>query len=223
MIFIVPRATVLIAGRAVSVPSVDELNYQKSKFRTQLWEEDREKISEFKPAQNNDPQLMVQDFNKFMQKLADDREIKINEFNRRLNETRENKQLARETLALSLARISPAALLTLAATNLAGTASQQKNHFGTEAAAYQKQFSQFMVEKTGLNVGGRVMVFKMKQEGNEEEEKPIDSRELPIFYYQSPALGQTFNQAISDMGILLIFNLLFFVGAVLTFLKFDIR
>ena len=222
-VFIVPRSSVLLAGRAVDVPSVDELSYKKGRFRAQLWQEDRSKLSEFKPSNDKDPEAMMKDFNKFMQELADERNKKMQEYSNRLNEERRNKQTQQQRLAFGLARISPSALFSLATTNLVGTAITVKQHFLDEAHGYQQTYAEFMKEKTGMNLGGDVILFRMKRGDDEEEEKPINPSELPEFEYHPLAMTKVLNRAMIDIGLLLIFNMVFFVGAFVGFLRYDVR
>ena len=222
-IFIIPRASVLLAGRAVNVPSVDEHSHQKGRYRMQLWEEDRQKMSEFKADENEDPMKIVDKFNEFMQNLAAERDKNIKELARRLNEERRNKQLQQQRLAFGIARLSPSALFSLASTNLVGNSLDMKQHFIDEATGYQSTYAQFMKEKTGMNLGGDVIMLKMKRGGEEEEEKPIDPKELPEFYYQSEPISQVVEKAVLDLGLLLLYNLVFFAGAFVGFLKYDVR
>ncbi|MCB9509213.1 MAG: ABC transporter permease subunit [Deferribacteres bacterium] len=223
-VLIIPRTAVLLAGRAVDVPSVDEIASQKNRLRSQLWSEDRKKMSEFKPTQNGDPQTMVSEFNKFMSEAADEREKKMNELASRLNEDRHNKQAVQEKLAFGLARLSPAAAFSMATTNLAGTSMDMKAHFLSEAQAYQKTYAEFMQSKTGMNIGGGAMVFRMRSgDGEEDVEKPIDAKELPEFNYAGLPLDRVVGAALPDLGILALFNLLFFAGAFVAFLRYDLR
>ena len=189
-----------------------------------MWSEDRKKMSEFKPTQNGDPQTMVSEFNKFMSEAADEREKKMNELASRLNEDRHNKQAVQEKLAFGLARLSPAAAFSMATTNLAGTSMDMKAHFLSEAQAYQKTYAEFMQSKTGMNIGGGAMVFRMRSgDGEEDVEKPIDAKELPEFNYAGLPLDRVVGAALPDLGILALFNLLFFAGAFVAFLRYDLR
>ncbi|MBC8180445.1 ABC transporter permease [candidate division KSB1 bacterium] len=222
-VFIIPRASVLLAGRAVSVPSVDEHSYQKGRLRAQLWEEDRHKMAEFKPDEKEDPMKIVDKFNEFMQNLADERDKKIQELTKRLNEDRRNKQLQQQRLAFGLVRVSPSALFSLAATNLVGNSLDMKQHFIDEATGYQTTYAQFMKEKTGMNLGGNVILFKMKRGGEEEEEKPIDPKEMPEFFYNAEPVSQVLEKAFLDLGLLVFYNIIFFVGAFVGFIRYDVR
>jgi len=222
-VLIIPRAAVLLAGRTVDVPSVDELAFQKGRFRSQLWQEDRNELSQFKPSSNKDPMAMGNEFNKYMQKLTEERDRKTNELSYRLEEERGNAQIQQQRLAFSLARISPSAVFSLAATQLAGTSLNLKKNFHDEARGYQRTYAEFMKEKTGMVLGLGEVLIAMRSGGEEEEEKPINPQELPVFDYRSRPLSDVLNDAALDMGLLMIFNILFFTGAFVGFLRYDVR
>lgn len=221
-VLIVPRASVLLAARTVDVPSVDKISAEKAIYSSQLWREDRKKISEFHPDQSDDPQEMVNQFNRFMGDMADKRDAKMSEYTARLNEERDNKLRQQEKLAFTMARFSPVASLSLATSHLAGTSLDLKDHFKDEAQNYQKVYADFMQEKTGMNTGGRVMMFKVESTDGEEP-KSIDPTELPEFNYMETSLAASVGFALKDLGILAVFNMIFFMGAFLAFRKYDLR
>ena len=223
-VLIVPRASVLLAGRAVDVPSVDEIASEKARFQQQQWQEDRAGWGNFKPTVGDDPEAAMKELNRFMEEQADIREKKMQEFSSRLNEQRYNKQLEQQRLAFGLARISPAAALSLGVTTLAGTSIDLKGHYNEEAKAYQTEYGKFMKDKTGTNPGGRMMVFRIKVEGEEEKApEPINPQELPQFKYNAAGLSEAFSSAALDIGVLAFFNLIFFAGAFVSFLRYDVR
>jgi len=221
-VLIVPRASVLLAGRAVDVPSVDEIAAQKNRLASQLWQEDKTKMAGFKPENSSEPEKMVEEFNRFMENLADQREQKIGEFAARLNEDKFNRQKNQQDLAFTLARLSPSTSMTLAATSLAGTSLRLKNRYQDEAMVYQRAYGKFIKEKTGINPGGRMMMVKMTMEDGEEPE-PINPYELPGFEYKPLSLAESFQTAITDIGLLALYNLIFFAGAFLAFNRYDLR
>lgn len=222
-VLIIPKTSVLLAGRAVDVPSVDEISSQKARLRAQLWKEDRDKMGSFKPSKSDDPESLMQEFNKLMQELADNRDKKLQELAARLNEDRRNRQTQQERLAFGLARISPAAAFSLAATRLVGTSLDIKENFLHAATGYQKTYAEFMKEKTGMNLGGNIIMIRARRDGEEEKEKAIDPKELPEFQYTQPELKKTVSRALFDFGILGMFNVVFFAGAYSAFLRYDVR
>ena len=220
-VLIIPRSSVLLAGRAVDVPTIDEIAAQKTRLRSQLWKEDRNKMASFKLPEGARMDDMHTAFQKFMEELAENRNKQMQELAGRLNEDRRNRQFEQERLAFGIAKLSPAAAFSLAVTNLVGTSLKLKEHFINEANGYQKTYGEFMKDKTGMNPGGGMIFMRIGNDG--EEEKPIDAKELPPFEYSNPALGETVQAALFDIGLLGFFNLIFFAGAFVRFLKYDVR
>lgn len=222
-VLIIPRTSVLFAGRAVDVPSVDEIASQKNRFSAQLWEEDRKKMATYKPTINKeDPQKVMEEFNKFMGAIADERDKKMDEFSGRLNEERMNRQRVQEQLAFGLARVSPAATFSLAVTSLAGTSLSLKDYFRRSATAYQQQYAKFMKEKTGILTGGRMMMFRNSTD-DAQKPKPIDPNEMPSFTYTPASFGDVIGSGLPDIGLLALFNIIFFIAAYVRFMRYDVR
>ena len=222
-VMVIPRLSVAGADLFVKVPSMDEINSQKSRFMSQLWNEDRGKLNGFTPTATGDVQSVMNEFNKYMQGLADDREKRFNEFAARLNEERINRQVEQEHIALVLSGISPSALFTLAASEAAGTSLRLEQRFLAQAKDYQKQYALFMKEKTGMNTGGFAMVFRMMTDDNAEKPKPININEMPQFQYAQAGILEGIGSYAGYTGMLAVFNLLFFAGAFVAFRKYDVR
>jgi len=224
-VLIIPRVSVLLAGRSVDVPSVDEIAAQKATFRRQLWKEFRDDMKNFSTpagANKDDIEAVMAAFNQFMDSVTAIRDEKMDGFAGRLNEDRHNRQIEQERLAFSLARLSPAASLSLVSAELAGTSLDLKNRFREQATAYRQTYNALMKEKTGMNVGGRVIMFKIDDEEGEAPTQ-IDPQELPAFRYRMASMAHLIGASITDMSILLLFNILFFVGAFVAFLRYDVR
>ena len=222
-VMIIPRSAVLLAGRAVAVLSIDEMAAQKSHLRAQLWREDQVKMKDFRPDQMEDMQAAMTQFNQFMQDLSRERDEQLRRLGTRLNEQRRNEQRRQERLALWLARISPSAAFSLAAMNLAGSSTALKQHYLDEAHAYQAAYASFLSEKTGGLLSGSGLQVIMRRSGDNDKPAPIDPREIPPFQYRPPAVADVFNRALPDLGLLLLFNMIFFAAAYVSFMKYDVR
>ena len=124
---------------------------------------------------------MIEDFQKFMGSITDEREKKMNELSVRLDEERSNRQAVQQALAFGIARFSPSASFSLAASTLAGTSLDLKEHY----------------LRRGAGVPADVREIHARQDGNEsrrrdgvpdatdgEKPKPIDPNELPPFLYR---------------------------------------
>lgn len=222
-VMIIPRLSVVGADLFVSVPSMDEINSQKGRFMSQLWNEDRTKLNGFTPTNKTDVQSVMNEFNKFMQNLGDEREKKFNEFAARLNEERSNRQVEQRRLAMVFSGISPSALFSMASSDVAGTSLSLEQEYLAQAKAYQQQYAQFMKEKTGMNIGGATMVFRMVTDDNAEKPKPININEIPQFDFTPIEAGAGISSYAGYTGVLAVFNLLFFAGAFVSFRKYDVR
>ncbi len=221
-IMIIPRLSVVAADIFVKVPSLDEINSGKSRFTSQLWNEDRTKMNGYKPAKNENMQEVMTNFNKFMQDLSDEREKKFNELAARLNEDRANRQEEEQRLALFISGISPSALFSLAASEICGTSLRLQREYYAQAREYQQEFARFMKEKTGMNTGGFMMVFRTSDE-NGGKPKPINVNEIPEFNFKPPTVGAGLSEYALYTGILGVFALIFFAGAFISFRHYDVR
>jgi ABC-type transport system involved in multi-copper enzyme maturation permease subunit len=221
-VMIVPRVAVLTAGRAVDVPSVDEIASQKSRFAGQLRKEYYAALAGMSIDMSGGEGDPIQKLNQFMDSLTSVRQAKMDELSGRLNEQRHNAQEVQGKLALSLARVSPTASLTIAISHLAGTSLALHDRFYQESLEYSSKFGDFKREKTGFNAGASLRVIRVG-DGEEEEREPIDPTELPQFEFRRQETSDAINAAAADIGLLAFFNLLFFAGAFVAFSRYDLR
>lgn len=220
-VMIIPRTAVLAAGRAVEVPSVDELVSRKSRYAASLWQEHRTRMAGFRAPENTPMDQVMQKFQQFMGDLDAERTEKMNTFAARLNEERANAQAVQERLAFGLARISPSATFSLLATSIAATGVGLKNEYRAQAERYQREYAAFIRGKTGQNPSGS-FVFRMTTD-DEEERRKINPSEIPAFVWGTPPLAASLGGIVADFGILALFAIVFFGGAFLAFLRFDPR
>jgi len=146
----------------------------------------------------------------------------MDEFSGRLNEERYNRQREQIKVALGLAQISPTAQLSLGLLSLAGTSLHLQDRFLDQARQYQETFAQFMKEKTGVNPGGGMMMWRVVEDDEEKPEK-IDPNELPAFAFQPVPVAEAGLAAAPNFGLLLLGNLVCFVGSIIAFARYDVR
>jgi ABC-type transport system involved in multi-copper enzyme maturation permease subunit len=222
-VMIVPRTAVLLAGRAVDVPSVDELVSQKSRYSASLWQEHRKKMADWRAPEGTEMNKVFEKFQKFMSDLDAERTKKMDEFSRQLNERRTNAQAAQERLAFGIARVSPSAVFSLLSTSIASTGVGLKDDYKEQATRYQKQYAEFISGKTGQNPSGSFMMRMTTDDDDAKEKKKINTAEIPVFNFVQSPVEAAFGGIATDFGILALFNLVFFAGAFAAFLRFDAR
>lgn len=221
-VMIIPRTAVLLAGRAVNVPSVDEIASQKSRYSASLWQEHRKKMADFRAPEGTEMDKLMEKFQKYMSDLGEERMKKMDLFTSRLNEERANAQVEQERIAFALARISPSAAFSLASSAIASTGIHLRDEYKRQAENYQRAYAEFMKGKTGTTPGGGFL-FKVMIGDEEEEKTPINLSEIPEFQYKEPPVRAALGEITIDFGILGLFNILFFAGAFFSFLRFDPR
>ena len=221
-VMIIPRTAVLLAGRAVDVPTVDDLVSQKSRYSASLWKSTGKKMAGFRAQENVPMDKVMAQFEKFMADLDAERTEKMNAFSQRLNESRSNAQVLQERLAFGLARISPSAVFSLLSTSIAATGVHLKDEYKLQAGQYQHQYAEFMKEKTGRNPSGSFM-FRMATIDDRQEKKKINPAEIPAFNFVQPPVQTALGTIVMDFGILALFNIVFFAGAFVAFLRSDAR
>ena len=218
---ILSRVAVLVSGRAVDVPTVDQIGYQKAMYATEQWKSFVKALDSYKAIDSDNMDEVMANFNRFMDSLSNAREEKLSLNRSKLNEQRYNKELERSGIAFALSRISPASSLTLATSELAGTSPHLKDKFYQQAKDYQTTFKEFLTEKTGMNVdGGMIMI---TEDGSDEEKEPIDPTEIPQFVFQNDSLSDSFRKALPDFALLILFNCIFIAGAFISFNRYDAR
>ncbi len=218
---ILPRVAVMVSGRAVDVPTVDELGYQKAMYGTEQWKSFLSSLDGYTPIDNDDIEEVMASFNKFMDSISLAREERMNIYRSRLNEQRYNKELERSQIAFALARMSPSASLSLASSTLAGTSPELKDRFYQQAKNYQTSLKEFLTEKTGQNVGGGMMI--MISDSDAPEKEPIDPSEIPQFTFEPETLSNSLKNTLPDFGLLILFNCIFIAGAFISFNRYDAR
>lgn len=220
-VLIIPRASVLLAGNMVDVISVDDISNQKVQQAYQNWKEEKENLSGFEVnTDGSNPQEAFTELNQMLKDLTDRQERKRKELADRLEEQRNNEESRQQRLAFGLARISPASAFSLAATRFSGSSLVLKRHYLEEARQYRDVYARFKEEKTGGEGGG--MIIRM-DDSNQPEPEPINPGELPEFQYGQQSLSEVLRASMLDLGILAVFNVIFFAGAFVAFLRYDVR
>jgi len=206
----VPRASVELAGRAVNVPSNDELNAKKTKFALSMSDEMIKKLVDIQSDKSSN--MMSE-----LPKIIEDLNKKVTEYSEKLNVDRTNRQDVQSAVALGIARISPSASFSLAVSNIAGTSLSLTKDYLEQALAYRAIYKKFQDEKTKND--NNMFAFM----GGQANQPKIDLKEMPQFQFRAAQFSNYFSKCIVDWVILIVLNLIFFAGSFFAFLKYDLR
>ena len=117
-------------------------------------------------------------------------------------------------LVLNISRISPTAVYYNAAAILAETDLGNYWQFMEQAQQYRREWVEYLQDKKIFS-SRRWFIGKDSQE-------PLDLSGMPIFKEQTERIGDSLQRALPDIMILVVLNMLFFMGAFISFLRYEI-
>ena len=166
-----------------------------------------------------DPQFKAM-VDAFRDELSRVRQERRTAFNKAVNELwaeLNTKAEAQTRLAKNLAGISPLADYVYVARDLTGTGLRSLKYFEDSASEYRWRFRQYA---TGVQVA--------VEAAHKNEPKPeggwfLDLRNHPRFVFQEESLRGKLGAALPYWGILVLFNIVFFLGAFVGFVRYDVR
>ena len=116
-------------------------------------------------------------------------------------------------LALNISRISPTAVYYNAVAILAETDLGSFWRFMEQARQYRREWVEYLRDEK---------IFSSRRWFTTESEEPFDLSEIPRFKEQSEGIGGSLQRALPDIMILTVLNILFFMGAFISFLRYDV-
>ena len=111
--------------------------------------------------------------------------------------------------AVWLSRLSPTASLVYATGEITDTGLGDMRRFRKALQSYRVDFVNYAEDKW----------VETRRKGNNQ----ISTMDYPRFFYKRPGLAERLEQAMLDLGMLTVWNLLFFTAAHVGFLRYDVR
>jgi hypothetical protein len=151
----------------------------------------------------------------FFRKIREQRDELQREVNKATSEVVRDFeiQLRRQTdIARQLTRISPVASYVYASTDVGATGVRHEERLINTLRNFQHQFVRFVAEQTGEGASAF---------GGSDDDYDIDA--MPNFSYTAEGLGERFESRMVDTLLLLLFAVLFFMAAFVSFLRSDVN
>jgi ABC-type transport system involved in multi-copper enzyme maturation permease subunit len=239
-VLIVPRAGVMAAGQMVRVPSIAETEGQRDAFVKQRWEQHMADMTQRWKEREEPMQGMGKNEREAYrdQHLAEwmeqddaarkDNQKKIEDYGLKLNEDLRNRKAEQERAGLILARFSPASAYQLAVMSLAGTDIGLKSRYEDAIQEYRTVFNAFVAKKVkeSGNAGGiRITVDSDKgfSFSAPREKGTIDVSEIPQFVPPARKFAEAVMPTAVDVGLIALYTVLALAGAMIAFLRYDVR
>ena len=152
----------------------------------------------------------IQEFYGFKENLRAQYADKVWQIRKAYLDENPNRQ---SLLALNISRISPAAVYYNAAAILAETDLGSFWQFMEQTRHYRREWVEYLRDEE---------IFSSRRWFMTESEEPFDLSRIPRFKGQSEGIGGSLQRAIPDIMILAVLNILFFMGAFISFLRYDV-
>ena len=133
------------------------------------------------------------------------------------NEYRQ-QQLHQVKLAQNISRISPTAIYQIGCEALVGTGIKHYERFFKKAIEYRRSLLQFTYEEYPFNPN----LFLKDADRQQLRETQITLAKIPKFDDTPSDFSTTFTEASLDILLLFLFNMVFFMGAFLAFMRYDV-
>ncbi len=147
----------------------------------------------------------------------------------RTNQVRDgyyNEMMAPAIIGRRFTRISPMVLYRCVCEIITGTGVGRLSSLRQEIKRYQENLKQFVLSKDQEDTESLHLLFDIEgavRDWGTISKKPVDFDTVPKFQERDLALRESLQLAIWDIGLLVLFNLVFFAAAFVSFLRYDVR
>ena len=214
---IIPKAAIMTAAQINPIPSVHEITAQKDAY---LQEIQKEAVVEGRQYLKDNPRPEkaeeIAKWNEDLKKWAEDFQqrltSKIDERNAAIERDYQAKMRGQQKLAVNLSRISPASALMFGTMNLARTGIIEHERFLNSVKNYKPIFTKWINAKMmrSLNLGGG------------EQPKP-ELDDMPQHEFIPERLGDSIKRMLPDLMLMILLIIVFFMGAYISFIRYDVR
>jgi ABC-type transport system involved in multi-copper enzyme maturation permease subunit len=208
MVLVLPNLSPYVARLVAAVPSMQSIEAEKAR----LEEEEQRRFQEewsawIAEAQQNGtpfPQMVAQ-----FQTLQSQMRLRVAAERSKINDQFRRAMEAQIALARQLAKVSPAAVFTVAVCDLAGTGVQEKEHFRQLLKRYTGRWVEYAYSKFDPAIF--------------QGEKRLEVDDHPLFAYEPLPFSDRIRETFADLLILAVWNLVFFMGTYLSFMRYDVK
>jgi len=153
------------------------------------------------------------------------RTAKMNAKNQVLEE-HHREMVAQVSTGQNLVCLSPVVIYQRASEAIAGTGINHCVNLRREIKQYQDELKQYVRDEDVKDPDSLHLIFPEEQcarSWRTISHKPVDFATVPKFQERHLGVGQSLKLAIWDIGLLILFNLVFFTAAFVSFLRYDVR
>ena len=222
-----PSLSGIVARIVYPVKSEQVLNQEKAEVRINILREKGKELGEaWQRAGLSAREIRVgskeyQEYEKMRDPIVSKYEKREVELIRKLEADYQRGLTTQNRIAVNISHLSPASTLTYIMSDLCHTGLQEKENFYRQAKVYYQQLDDIYYSKIVRDMittaEGRSIMTSRSEKGRAKRE------DLPFFTYKSRGLAAVLSRSVVDIGILVIYTFIFFLGAYFSFLRYDVR
>jgi ABC-type transport system involved in multi-copper enzyme maturation permease subunit len=216
---VIPKASVMMAGQIKPIPSVHKITAQKDAYLQEIQKEagvEYRKYMKENPRPEKDKPEERKKWDEEMRKWSEEFRggllVRIEEQNAAVERDYQMKMRQQQNLAVNLSRISPASALTFASMSLARTGVSEHERFLNSVKTYKPIFTKWINQKIGSS-----------QPSEEGEQPKLDLSDMPQHEFTPEGFSESMARMLPDLFLMVFLIILFFVGAYVSFLRYDVR
>jgi ABC-type transport system involved in multi-copper enzyme maturation permease subunit len=215
---VIPKVSILAAAQLNPIPSVHEITAKKDAFLQQVQEESIKRYQdwgkEHRPKTVEEENRYPEDFKKNTNEIQQWGTAQIDNYNAALERDYQARKRSQETLAINLSRISPASALMFSTMSLARTGLDEHDRFLASLRAYKSMFANWINAQSMKN-------FKFDRARGDRPK--VDLADMPQHKFEPESLSKSLARTLPDIGLMFVLIIVFFAGAYVSFLKYDVR
>ncbi len=221
---VLPRLSLIVADRLRPAPSIHEVNSNKVAIHLDIsekWRAVKDQVRDDYIAKTGreywrTPEGQETFWLSLREAWPEFHTLKYSQWDR-LDETFKNRYRARLDLAVNLARFSPAFALRKATLLLSGTETDRHFRFVEAFRNYREHLRNEW--QSDFSFFGRLKRIRPEKYGGFQ----WDMSDMPRFSFQEAGPGEVMQSALMDVGLLALWGALFFAGACVVMLRYDLR
>jgi len=214
---IIPKVSVLTAAQIRPIPSVHEITAKKDAFLQQIQGTSQKQAMDWfkanSPKAAQEQPAFIEKWKKFLEDFQQEVTAKIDANNAALERDYQARKTSQERLAINISRISPASALMFSTMSLARTGLDEHEQFLASIRAYKPIFTKWANSRmmksfdfTGSGQTGKVVL-----------------DDMPMHKFNPESLSNSVARTLPDFGLMVVLIIVFFAGAYVSFLKYDVR
>jgi ABC-type transport system involved in multi-copper enzyme maturation permease subunit len=215
-VMVIPKVAVLTAAQVEPIPSVHEITAKKDAFFQQVQQEGQKGFREWSQKNSadaaKDPKGYQDKLKKFIEDYQQELTSKIDANNAAIERDYQMKKKSQQNLAVNLSRISPASALSFGSMTMARTGVDEFDRFLASVRAYKPIYTKWLNSKMTQSIN-----FQTGEMGK------IKLDDMPQHRLEPDSLSKSLARTLPDFVVMIVMIIVFFVGAYVSFLRYDVR